>query len=93
MFAGCTLLTTAPDLPATTLTEACYYYMFGGCSNLNNITMLATDISASDCLNGWVTAVSSTGTFVKNPALSEETIGRGVNGIPEGWTVDDYVAP
>ena len=89
MFAGCTLLTTAPALPATTLTEACYYYMFGGCSNLNYIKMLATDISASDCLNGWVTDVSSTGTFVKNPALSEETIGRGVNGIPVDWTVVD----
>ena len=25
--------------------------------------------------------------------MSEETIGRGVNGIPEGWTVVDYSAP
>ena len=55
--------------------------------------MLATDISASDCLDSWVYGVSATGTFVKNPALSEETIGRGVNGIPEGWTVVDYSAP
>ena len=89
MFAGCTLLTTAPALPATTLTEACYMAMFAGCSNLNNITMLATDISASDCLNGWVTTVSSTGTFVKNSALSVDTIGRGNSGIPNGWTVVD----
>ena len=87
MFQACVSLTTAPVLPATTLVSQCYYYMFVGCSNLNNITMLATDISAEDCLTNWVGNVPSTGTFVKNPALSEDTIGRGVNGIPEGWTV------
>ena len=93
MFQGCTSLTTAPALPATTLADGCYTAMCAGCSNLNYIKMLATDISASDCLDSWVTGVSSTGTFVKNPALSEETIGRGDNGIPEGWTVVDYSAP
>jgi hypothetical protein len=93
MFSGCTSLTTAPELPAGTLTRYCYSYMFYGCTNLNNITMLATDISAEDCLHQWVYNVSATGTFVKNPALSESTIGRGADGIPEGWTVNDYVAP
>ena len=89
MFHSCTSLRIAPELPATTLAESCYVGMFFGCTNLNDITMLATDISAEDCLTNWVTDVSSTGTFVKNPALSEETIGRGVSGIPEGWTVVD----
>ena len=89
MFYGCTSLSTAPTLPATTLATKCYYHMFYGCSNLNNITMLATDISASSCLTGWVTTVSSTGTFVKNSALSVDTIGRGNSGIPNGWTVVD----
>ena len=93
MFQGCTSLTTAPALPATTLADNCYTAMCVGCSNLNYIKMLATDISASDCLDSWVGNVSSTGTFVKDPALSEETIGRGDNGIPEGWTVVDYSAP
>ena len=93
MFDGCTLLTTAPALPATTLANSCYHHMFYNCTNLNYIKMLATDISAEDCLNSWVYGVSATGTFVKNPALSEETIGRGVSGIPEGWTVVDYSAP
>ena len=89
MFSGCTSLTTAPALPATTLADNCYMYMFRGCTNLNYIKMLATDISASTCLSSWVKNVSSTGTFVKNPALSESTIGRGADGIPEGWTVVD----
>ena len=89
MFSGCTSLTTAPELPATTLSNSCYMYMFYGCSNLNYIKMLSTDISANSGLIGWVNGVSATGTFVKNPALSEETIGQGINGIPEGWTVVD----
>ena len=89
MFMDCTLLTTAPELPATTLADSCYNAMFQRCSNLNNIKMLATDISATNCLTGWVGDVSSTGTFVKNPALSEATIGRGNSGIPNGWTVVD----
>ena len=57
MFIGCTSLTTAPELPATMLQYQCYWYMFDGCSNLSYIKMLATDISASGCLSGWVISV------------------------------------
>jgi len=49
--------------------------------------MLATDISATNCLGGWVSNVSSTGTFVKNPAMT--SLPNGINGIPNGWTVVD----
>lgn len=34
LFRGCTALTKAPDLPATTLKNYCYKEMFYGCSNL-----------------------------------------------------------
>jgi uncharacterized repeat protein (TIGR02543 family) len=34
MFYGCTGLTTAPSLPATTLADFCYEYMFSGCTAL-----------------------------------------------------------
>ena len=34
MFAGCTSLTTAPDLPATLLKEQCYASMFMACTSL-----------------------------------------------------------
>lgn len=88
MFYGCTRLTTAPELPATTLTTNCYYAMFYGCTSLNYIKMLATDISASNCLNNWVNNVAATGTFVKH--ADNTTIGTGVSGIPSGWTVQQY---
>lgn len=90
MFMRCTSLVTAPQLPATTLTSNCYRGIFQDCTNINNITMLATDISASDCLNGWVWGVSATGTFTKHPDMT--SLPSGISGIPEGWTVVDYVA-
>lgn len=86
MFNGCTGLTTAPELPATTLAKNCYSYMFRYCTSLNYIKMLATDISASDCLKNWVDGVASGGTFVKKSGVS---IPSGVNGIPNNWTVQE----
>lgn len=47
MFRGCTSLTTAV-LPAKTLVAGCYKLMFYNCTNLSNLTMLATDVSATD---------------------------------------------
>ena len=61
--------------------------MFNGCYDLNYIKMLATDISATNCLNGWVTNVSDTGTFVKHPNMT--SLPTGSSGIPEYWTVQD----
>lgn len=85
MFYDCTSLTTAPALPATTLVNTCYASMFRDCYKLNYIKMLATDISATNCLVSWVYDVSSTGTFVKNPDATWEVYGN--SGIPNGWTV------
>ena len=85
MFNSCTSLTSAPSLPATTLSINCYNSMFRGCTKLNYIKMLAINISAMDCLSGWVSNVASTGTFVKNPAMT--SLPTGINGIPSGWTV------
>jgi hypothetical protein len=87
MFYGCTGLTTAPELPATTLVENCYASMFRGCTSLNHIKMLATDIPASNCLTNWVKNVASTGTFIKHPDMT--SLPTGTSGIPEGWTVQD----
>ena len=86
MFQGCTSLINAPELTAETLAEGCYAYMFADCSNIKHIKMLATDISAQNCLQGWVSGVASTGTFVKHPSMT--TLPRGDNGIPTGWTVE-----
>ena len=87
MFDGCASLTTAPELPATTLTESCYNNMFAQCTSLNYIKCLATDISAANCTFGWLTNVASLGTFVKADDMEDWT--TGIEGIPEGWTVQN----
>ena len=86
MFAACTNLKEAPKLPATKLTKSCYMMMFSECTNLNKVTMLATDVSADDCLSGWLYRVASTGTFYKNSSVTDVS----AYGIPEGWEVKDY---
>ena len=88
MFSYCAGLNTAPELPATTLAAGCYGQMFWDCKKLDNITMLATDIPANNCLTQWVNGVASTGTFTKAAAMTSLT--TGVSGIPEGWTVKNY---
>ena len=87
MFKSCTSLTSAPELPATTLADRCYSSMFESCQSLSYIKCLATDIHALNSLTYWLKGVSSTGTFVKNPNMSNWT--TGADGIPSGWTVQD----
>ena len=97
MFHGCTKLTEAPELKAAMLVEYCYNGMFFNCTSLNSITMLATNITATACLDSWVSGVARSGTFTKAASLVQGTesgeIPTGVSGIPSGWTVQDYVAP
>jgi hypothetical protein len=59
--------------------------MFRYCTNLQKVTMLATDISASDCLSDWLNRVSSTGTFTKASTMT--SLPSGMSGIPTGWTI------
>jgi hypothetical protein len=47
--------------------------------------MLATDISASNCLSYWVYGVASIGTFTKSPSMT--LLPSGINGIPKGWGI------
>lgn len=48
MFYGCTSLTTAPELPATSLANVCYSSMFQGCTGLTEAPELpATTLTAS----------------------------------------------
>ena len=84
MFYGCTSLTTAPELPATTLVNSCYTQMFFGCTKLNYVKAMFTTRPGTFTSN-WLYNVSSTGTFVKNSAATWNL--PGANGIPSGWTV------
>lgn len=49
MFNGCTSLTQAPALPATTLASNCYYSMFNGCTSLTQTPALPATTLADYC--------------------------------------------
>ena len=85
MFRGCTSLEEAPVLPATTLVNQCYSNMFRSCSSLRQIKAMFTTTPGTGYTSGWVTDVSSTGTFIKNSSAQWSVSGN--NGIPSGWTV------
>ena len=88
MFGDCTFLTTAPELPATVLVDGCYMGMFSNCQNLEEVKCNATDISAPECVEGWLDGASETGTLYKNPEMEDWVEG---DNIPSGWTIEDWV--
>ena len=49
MFSGCTNLTSAPNLPATTLADYCYNGMFQDCTNLTSAPDLPATTLATEC--------------------------------------------
>ena len=49
MFIGCTSLTAAPELPATTLADYCYYNMFADCTSLTAAPELPATTLAKSC--------------------------------------------
>ena len=48
LFENCTVLTSAPELPATNLAAKCYWSMFWGCTSL----AVAPELPATDLKNG-----------------------------------------
>lgn len=81
-------ITVAPILPATILARNCYNQMFDQCSKLNYIKCLAINIYANNSTNNWVRGVAASGTFVKDASMYDWP--TGTNGIPSGWTVENY---
>ena len=94
MFESCTSLTTAPELPATTLADYCYQNMFAGCTNLKSVTMLATNVSARDCLSGWLTDAGTSATSRKLKVNGKEEYDKikattssweNISNLPDIW--------
>ena len=86
MFAGCTSLTTAPELPATTLAGYCYSEMFRGCTSLTTAPELpATTLAGGGyCYSEMFSGCTS---LVTPPALPATPLARGCyRGMFEGCT-------
>lgn len=94
LFNNCTVLTSAPELPATKLAPSCYYYMFKGCTGLKEVTIkaekAADGVTIDGALSWWLASVASNGTIHCTEAfyttlkdLDKATI------LPSGWTRGD----
>ena len=73
LFAGCTSLTKAPALPATTLSDSCYSNMFNGCTSLIKAPALPATTLAAYCYQNMFNSCTS---LVKASALSATTLAR-----------------
>ena len=70
MFYGCTSLTTAPALPATTLEFECYNSMFQGCSSLTTAPELPATTLARFCYLSMFNGCTSLTTAPELPATT-----------------------
>lgn len=70
LFDGCKVLTSAPDLPATTLASNCYYFMFQNCTSLKVAPALPATKLADDCYCGMFYGCTSLETAPELPATN-----------------------
>ena len=70
MFLGCRSLTTAPELPATTLAEGCYRGMFQACTGLTTAPELPATVLATDCYHGMFKECTGLTTAPELPATT-----------------------
>ena len=71
LFSGCTSLTKAPALPATTLAQSCYDGMFYGCQSLTESPELPATTLAQSCYDGMLSVCTS---LTKAPELPATTL-------------------
>jgi len=82
MFEDCTSLTTAPELPATTLANYCYQYMFNGCTSFKvsatqtgtyTYTWRIPTSGTGTIASGWNSYMlgGTGGTYKNNPTINK----------------------
>ena len=71
LFQGCSVLTSAPELPATTLADNCYSAMFEGCSVLTSAPKLPATTLALGCYSSMFSDCTS---LKSAPTLSATTL-------------------
>ena len=67
LFQDCSVLTSAPELPATTLADNCYYSMFSGCKSLTSAPKLPATTLALGCYSSMFSGCKS---LTSAPTLS-----------------------
>ena len=70
LFENCSVLTSAPELPATTLATDCYYEMFYGCKSLTSAPKLPATTLANYCYHEMFYGCKSLTSAPKLPATT-----------------------
>ena len=84
LFRECSVLTSAPELPATTLVDGCYYGMFAVCTSLTSAPELPATTLADGCYYGMFAVCTS---LTSAPKLPAETLADNCySGMFEGCT-------
>ena len=71
LFQGCSVLTSAPELPATTLADNCYNAMFEGCTSLTSAPKLPATTLALGCYSSMFSDCKN---LTSAPTLSATTL-------------------
>ena len=71
LFKDCSVLTSAPKLPATTLASYCYYGMFSGCTSLESAPELPATTLADNCYSSMFNGCTS---LTDAPVLKATTL-------------------
>ena len=93
LFQNCSVLTSAPELPATTLAQQCYYQMFYGCKKLSTVTMLApsgqitNSYACTNWLDGAGTEASSRKLKVQDAAAYNALKSLSSYYLPDNWKI------
>ena len=74
LFLNCSVLTSAPELPATKLAVSCYTSMFAGCTSLTAAPELKTTELAASCYNNMFYGCTS---LTSAPELKATTLENG----------------
>ena len=70
LFLHCSVLTSAPELPATTLADYCYRDMFSGCTNLTSAPVLPATTLVNNCYQAMFCGCTSLESAPKLPATT-----------------------
>ena len=89
MYYQCSNLTKAHSFPALTLLQTCYSFMYHS-TKVNYIKMLATDISATNCLKNWVYGVPNVNTSIFVKHIDAQWTTTGDSAVPTRWKVIYY---
>ena len=74
LFLNCSVLTSAPELPATKLAVSCYTSMFAGCTSLTSAPELKATTLANECYFGMFNGCASLTAAPKLPATELERL-------------------